>query len=62
MIVFYPEMNKTFIGINNYETAQQLTDILIQKGYKKIALVSITSYLPNIIDRINGYKGCFKSC
>ncbi len=58
---FLPEMNKTFIGINNYETAQQLTDLLIKKGHKKIALVSITSYLPNIIDRINGYKDALKA-
>ncbi|MCW3788552.1 LacI family DNA-binding transcriptional regulator [Plebeiibacterium sediminum] len=53
---FLPNMNKPFIGINNFETAQQLTELLIQKGHKKIALVSITSYLPNIVNRINGYK------
>ncbi len=53
---FLPNIESPFIGINNYETAQQLTNALIKKGHHKIALFSITSFLPNILERENGYK------
>ncbi len=57
---FFPENENLFIGINNYNTAQRLTEVLINKGHKKISLVSITSYLPNILDRIKGYKNALE--
>ncbi len=57
---FLPDTEDSYIGINNYETAQQLTNILIKKGHKRIGLFSVTSFLPNILERIKGYKDSLK--
>ena len=52
----YPDQNLGYITINNKETAAILTQKLIDKGHQKIALVSLSSFLPNIKERISGYK------
>lgn len=47
---------KNFIAINNKDTAYQLTKALIKKGHDEIALFSVSSFLPNIKERIVGYR------
>nr|WP_244824921.1 LacI family DNA-binding transcriptional regulator [Carboxylicivirga mesophila] len=44
------------VDINNHETAFLLTERLINKGHRRIALISLSSFLPNITARIKGYK------
>lgn len=45
-----------YVDVNNKETATLLTQQLIDAGNKRIGLVSLTSHLPNINQRIEGYK------
>ena len=49
-------LNSSFVDINNEASAEVLAEMLIKKGHEKIGLVSLTSYLPNIRKRIDGYK------
>ncbi len=44
------------VDIDNTQSTQLLTQTLIDKGHKTIGLITLTSYLPNITQRINGYK------
>ncbi len=53
--VFAKEAVNT-VDINNLETASALTDKLISKGHERIALISLSSHLPNIKARIDGYQ------
>ena len=52
----YGNQSASFVDINNKETAAKLTQLLIDSGNKRIGLVSLTSHLPNISRRIEGYK------
>lgn len=52
----FGDMEVAGVSINNTETSQQLTQSLINNGHRRIALVALTSYLPNIQQRIEGYK------
>jgi len=59
MVVFdrvYSNQSNSFVDINNKESASKLTRQLIDKGNRRIGLISLTSYLPNIYQRIEGYK------
>jgi len=56
----FKEQNIGFVDINNQETAYKLTQILINRGHSKIGLISLTSYLPNIKNRILGFKDALK--
>ncbi|TRX65940.1 LacI family DNA-binding transcriptional regulator [Carboxylicivirga sp. M1479] len=53
--------DQNFVDINNQETAQKLTESLISRGHKHIALFTISSHLPNIQERIKGYKTALQS-
>jgi LacI family transcriptional regulator len=44
------------VDVNNRETACELTEKLISKGHQRIALISLSSHLPNIKARIKGYQ------
>ncbi len=46
---------------DNYDGAYQLTSLLIDKGYKKIANLVYNIQLSNIIDRINGYTSALEN-
>ncbi len=52
----FNDKDDNFVTINNSETANQLTQKLIGKGCQKIGLVGLSSFLPNINERIDGYK------
>ena len=52
----FPGQSNPFVDINNFESAFGLTRELIRQGHQRIALLSLTSFLPNIMERINGYK------
>lgn len=64
-VVYIDRVPKSFefsyVGINNIEATELLVQELIKKGYEKIVLVSLTSFLPNIRDRIVGYFKAMKS-
>ncbi len=52
----YSNQSTSFVDINNKETARELTQQLINSGNKRIGLLTLTSHLPNISQRIDGYK------
>ncbi|MFV0507312.1 MAG: LacI family DNA-binding transcriptional regulator [Bacteroidales bacterium] len=52
--------DSSYVGINNVEATELLVKELIEMGHKKIVLVSLTSFLPNIKDRIEGYSKAMK--
>lgn len=52
----FPNANTNTVDINNEAIAFTLTERLINKGHKRIALISLSSFLPNIASRINGYR------
>jgi LacI family transcriptional regulator len=62
--IFFDRIEKaqttSFVNINNKDSAQKLTESLINKGHRRIGLVSLTSYLPNLKERIEGYKKALK--
>lgn len=54
------EQIKSFVDINNEASTKKLTEYLIRKKHRRIGLVSLTSYLPNITSRIEGYKNALR--
>ncbi|TLX71148.1 LacI family transcriptional regulator [Labilibacter sediminis] len=55
------EQQNLYVDINNSESSSQLTQLLINKGHKRIGLISLSSYLPNIKQRISGYKNTLEN-
>jgi LacI family transcriptional regulator len=52
----FQDEKEVYVSINNSETAVQLTQALIDKGCQKIGLIGLSSFLPNIKERIGGYE------
>ena len=52
----YKEQKELFVDVNNALSAKHLTQTLINRGHKKIGMITVTPYLPNIKQRINGFK------
>ena len=52
----FQQQTDSFVDIDNKATAKILCEQLIQKEHRSIGLLSLTSYLPNIKSRIEGYK------
>ncbi|WP_439183579.1 LacI family DNA-binding transcriptional regulator [Carboxylicivirga taeanensis] len=52
----FSQQTENTVDINNCETARLLTEKLINKGHQRIALISLSAYLPNIKARIKGYR------
>jgi LacI family transcriptional regulator len=53
---YFPEINASHIVLDNYSATNDATTYLVEKGYKKIALVAYKSSLIHMEDRIRGYK------
>ncbi len=49
-------LQKGYVDIDNLEATQELAQVLINKGHKRIAALTLTSHLPNISQRLEGYK------
>ena len=54
------DIKEDAIVSNNFEGSYQLTQLLIQNGYKKIAVIAHKLQLSNISERINGFKSAIK--
>lgn len=53
---FFPEIDSSYVIIDNEEASYDATMHLIEKDYKKIACITINADLVNMKDRLNGYK------
>ena len=52
---FFPEINTSYIVLNNYQATFDATSHLIKRGYKKIIIVAYKSSLVHMKERIRGY-------
>lgn len=53
---YFPELQTSYIIIDNKESSYKLTKHLIEKGSKKIALITTNSHLTTMNERNEGYK------
>ncbi|MBK3519122.1 LacI family DNA-binding transcriptional regulator [Carboxylicivirga marina] len=51
-----PNFRTANITINNEESAYQLTQKLFERGCNRVGVVTLKAFLPNIKQRIDGYK------
>jgi LacI family transcriptional regulator len=56
----FQEQECSFVDIDNQNATEKLTSTLINKTHKRIGLLTLTSYLPNINQRLKGYYGALK--
>jgi LacI family transcriptional regulator len=52
---FFPEIKTSYIILDNYKATFSATSHLIEKGYKRIAMVAYKSSLIHMKERIRGY-------
>ncbi len=57
---YFPELNATYIIINNRDSSYMLTKHLINKGCKKIAILTTNSYLTTMNQRMEGYEDALR--
>lgn len=53
---FFPEIESNYVVIDNFQAAYDATIHLINKGFRRIACVTISARLINMIDRVEGFK------
>lgn len=53
---YFPELDASYVIINNRDSSYMLTQHLIKKGCKRIALLTTNSYLTTMSLRQQGYK------
>ncbi|NQU52676.1 MAG: LacI family DNA-binding transcriptional regulator [Bacteroidetes bacterium] len=57
---YFPEIDSSYVVIDNQEAAYKATMHLVHKKYKKIACITINADLVNMRDRLNGYKNALR--
>ncbi len=53
---YFPEINSSYVIIDNQEAAYKATKHLVNLNYKKIACITVNADLINMRERLNGYK------
>lgn len=53
---FFPEIDTSYVVVDNHEAAYNATKHLIDKKYKRIACITVNADLVNMRDRLEGYK------
>jgi LacI family transcriptional regulator len=53
---YFPEIESSYIVVDNFQASYEATTHLITKGYKRIACVTINAGMVNMDDRLEGYK------
>jgi len=53
---YFPEINSSYVVIDNQEAAFEATQHLVKLKYKRIACITVNADLVNMRDRLNGYK------
>ncbi len=52
---YFPDIEASYVSVNNHYASKQITQYLIQSGCKKIALVSYNNTLAHMQERKRGY-------
>lgn len=58
---FFPEIGSNYVVLDNYQATHNATSHLIEKGFKRIAIVAYKLSLIHMKDRIRGYIEAMKS-
>jgi LacI family transcriptional regulator len=53
---FLPEFNTNYVVLDNYNATYSATNCFIEKGHKKICIISYRSEMTHMKERIRGYK------
>ncbi len=53
---YFPELQSSYVVINNEESAYNATRHLIGNGFRKVAFITIDSEQKQMQDRLNGYR------
>lgn len=53
---YLPEINTSYIVLDNFKAAYEAVSHFLQKGYRRIAMIAYQSSLIHMQDRINGYR------
>ena len=53
---YFPEIKSNFVVVDNFKASYEATLYLLNKGFKRIACVTISARLVNMLDRVEGYK------
>jgi LacI family transcriptional regulator len=59
---YYPQVDASYIGVNNYKAAAEATLSLIDRGCRRIAAISYNIRLNALTDRYNGCADVLKRC
>lgn len=51
-----PNTKVSYIGMNNFASTYQAVNILISSGYRHIAMITLDSVQPQMLDRLKGYE------
>ena len=58
---YFPEINASYIVLDNYQATFEATHHLFERGYKRIALIAYKSSLIHMKERIRGYTEAMSS-
>jgi LacI family transcriptional regulator len=58
---FFPEIITNYVVLDNFKATYDATSLLIEKGFKRIAIVAYKLSLIHMKDRIRGYMEAMKS-
>jgi LacI family transcriptional regulator len=55
---YFPDIDTNYVVLDNYQGAYDLTQNIIEKGYRKIGFVTIQSNMTQMVERKAGYQKC----
>lgn len=58
---YFPEINTSYVILNNYQSTFDATSHLLKKGFKRIAIVAYKTSLIHMNERIRGYLEAMKA-
>jgi LacI family transcriptional regulator len=57
---YFPDLDSSYVTVDNYKGAYEATRYLVGKGYKRVGLVTIDSSQVQMQKRLEGYYGALK--
>jgi LacI family transcriptional regulator len=57
---YFPDLDSSYVTVDNYKGAYEATRYLVGKGYKRVGLVTIESGQVQMQKRLEGYYGALK--
>lgn len=57
---YFPDINASYVAIDNYSAAFNLVNHVIEQGFKRIGFITFTSNLFHLQERKRGYLSCLE--